>query len=81
MEDVGIPIGYGWFSAENIASGPKTPEAVVEGWMNSSDHREIIMRPGAKYIGIGQAPRYTNGKFTGYYWVQLFIPGSARAYG
>lgn len=81
MEDVDIPIGYGWYSAENIAYGYNTPEEVVNGWMNSPSHREAIMRPQAKYIGIGQTPRYKNGIQSGYYWVQLFIPGSARANG
>lgn len=77
MEDVGIPIGCGWFTSENIAAGFNTPEAVMTGWMNSSGHRDNMMKPGAKYVGIGQAPCYKNGVLTGYCWVQLFIPGGS----
>lgn len=54
-------------AAENIAAGYYTPEAVVEGWMNSTGHRENILG-NFKYIGIGLA----YGGDYGVYWTQLF---------
>jgi uncharacterized protein YkwD len=33
--------------------GPNTPQALVDGWMNSPAHRNFILRPGHRYIGPG----------------------------
>ncbi len=57
-------------AAENIAAGQRTPEQVVQGWMNSSGHRGNILSSSFRYIGIG----YTKTD-SGYqhYWSQLFI--------
>lgn len=49
---------------ENIAYGYPTPEAVVEGWMNSDGHRANILNPSFTHLIVG----YNNN-----YWVQLFI--------
>lgn len=54
---------------ENIAWGQKTPQQVMEGWMNSSGHRANILNPEYTAIGIGYAQ---NSAGTGY-WTQLFI--------
>ncbi|MGB8454964.1 MAG: CAP domain-containing protein [Anaerocolumna sp.] len=40
-------------AGENLAYGYNTPEAVVEGWMNSPGHRANIMNPNFNKIGIG----------------------------
>ncbi len=57
---------YG-MSGENIAMGYKSPEAVVEAWMNSPGHRANIMDSDFVSIGVGC---YTyNGRL---YWVQSF---------
>ena len=48
---------------ENIAHLFRTPEAVVNGWMNSPTHRYNIMHPRFHYIGVG---------FYDYFWVQMF---------
>ena len=53
-------------AAENIAKGQKTPQAVVNGWMNSSGHRANILNPTYKKIGVGYVP-------SGNYWTQMFI--------
>lgn len=53
-------------AAENIAQGYTTPEAVVNGWMNSSGHRANILNSSYTHIGIG----YNS---NGHYWTQLFI--------
>ena len=51
------------YKGENIAMGCGSPEAVVEGWMNSDGHRANILNINYTEIGIG----YNNG-----YWVQNF---------
>ncbi|MBD3306427.1 hypothetical protein GF348_08620, partial [candidate division KSB3 bacterium] len=39
--------------AENIAVGQPSPEKVVEGWLNSPEHRVNIMDPTLEEIGVG----------------------------
>ena len=45
--------GYDAPAAENIARGYPSPEAVVEGWMNSDGHRANILNCDLKAIGVG----------------------------
>lgn len=45
--------GYSDPSAENIARGQSTPQAVVEAWMNSAGHRANILNCSSKAIGVG----------------------------
>ena len=53
-------------AGENIAKGYATPQAVVNGWMNSSGHRANILNANYTHIGVG----YVSG---GNYWTQMFI--------
>ena len=53
-------------AGENIAKGYATPQAVVNGWMNSSGHRANILNANYTRIGVG----YVAG---GNYWTQMFI--------
>ena len=53
-------------AGENIAKGYASPQAVVNGWMNSSGHRANILNASYTQIGVG----YVSG---GNYWTQLFI--------
>ena len=53
---------------ENIAAGYATPQAVMNGWMNSTGHRENILRDGFTAIGVG----YTVSDGMAY-WVQMFV--------
>lgn len=55
-------------SGENIAWGQKSPEQVMEGWMNSDDHRANILNQNFKKMGVGY---YQDEKGVNY-WVQLF---------
>ena len=68
--------GYSWTRvAENIAAGYTTPEAVVEGWMNSPGHKENILNPEFIHIGIGyEYAADENNAFDDYdvYWTQVF---------
>ena len=61
---LGIDYGY---AGENIAMGQRTPEIVMNDWMNSSGHRANILSENFDCIGVG----YT--MVDGHpYWVQLF---------
>ena len=53
-------------AGDNIAKGYATPQAVVNGWMNSSGHRANILNANYTHIGVG----YVSG---GNYWTQMFI--------
>lgn len=56
-------------AGENIAMGQKTPESVMNGWMNSEGHRANILNANYTEIGVGYVTD-SNGKT---YWVQMFI--------
>ena len=51
---------------ENIAQGQRTPEEVVQAWMNSAGHRANILNNGFTHIGVGYVE-------SGNYWTQQFI--------
>ena len=53
-------------AGENIAQGYSTPEAVVNGWMNSSGHRANILNASFTHMGVGYDAN-------GHYWTQMFI--------
>lgn len=55
------------YRAENLASGGKTPEAVMQGWMSSSGHKKNILSPNYTNVGIGCVE--VNGKL---YWSECF---------
>ncbi|MFD2045778.1 CAP domain-containing protein [Ornithinibacillus salinisoli] len=51
-------------AGENIAKGQKSPQEVMNAWMNSSGHRANILKADFDSIGVG----YYQGA-----WVQMFI--------
>jgi len=53
-------------AGENIAYGQRTPQAVVNAWMNSSGHRANILNASYTQIGVGYVAN-------GNYWTQMFI--------
>ncbi|MTH53128.1 hypothetical protein GKZ89_06855 [Bacillus mangrovi] len=53
-------------AGENIAMGQKSPEEVVQAWMDSEGHRKNIMNPEFTHIGVGHVEE-------GNYWTQQFI--------
>ena len=53
-------------AGENIAYGQKTPQAVVNAWMNSSGHRANILNSSYTQIGVGYVAN-------GHYWTQMFL--------
>ena len=54
-------------AGENIAGGYSTPEKVMEGWMNSTGHRQNILNSSYTMIGVGCYK--SNGML---YWTQIF---------
>ena len=56
-------------AGENIAAGQKTPQEVMNAWMNSSGHRANILSSSFTELGVGKA---TGGSY-GIYWTQMFI--------
>lgn len=58
-------------AGENIAAGQRSPDQVVEGWMNSEGHRENILKEGFTHIGVGYVE--DAGLSYGTYWTQLFM--------
>ncbi len=60
--------GISYTSAgENIAKGQKTPQEVMNAWMNSPGHRANILKADFDTIGVG----FYHGA-----WVQMFIKAS-----
>lgn len=53
-------------AAENIAKGQRTPEEVVNAWMNSSGHRANLLNAQFTHIGVGYVSK-------GNVWTQQFI--------
>lgn len=56
-------------SAENIGQGDVSSEKMVEAWMNSQEHHDIIMCETYHQTGVGIA-KSADGEV---YWVQVFI--------
>ncbi len=69
MEDFGIRFTA---AGENIAYGQRSPEEVMNSWMNSPGHRSNILSRTYNQIGVGVAKK-ANGT---YYWTQMFIKSS-----
>lgn len=53
-------------AGENIAQGQRSPEEVVNAWMNSEGHRANILNPDYTHIGVGYVE-------SGNHWTQMFI--------
>lgn len=61
--------GYRWSAyGENIARGQDGPDEVVDGWMNSPEHRANILDCGLHQVGVGMS--FGDGHTP--YWVQDF---------
>ena len=56
-------------AGENIASGQRTPQEVMQSWMNSPGHRANILKPEYTQLGVG----YYRGGSYGHMWTQMFI--------
>lgn len=52
------------YAAENIANAYDSPQEAIDGWMNSDSHRENILNPEFKKIGVGFYKNYWCQEFT-----------------
>lgn len=59
---------YAWMG-ENIASGPKTEAAVINGWLGSPDHCKNLMGAQFREMGVARA---------GTYWTQVLGTESGK---
>ena len=59
----------GWLG-ENIAAGQRSPQEVMNSWMNSSGHRANILNSHFTRLGVGFY--YNPSAPYRYYWVQMF---------
>ena len=59
----------GWLG-ENIAAGQRSPQEVMNSWMNSSGHRANILSSNFTRLGVGYY--YNPSAPYRYYWVQMF---------
>lgn len=59
-----VPLfGYkGYCGAENAYCGYMTPEAAIEGWMNSPGHRANLLDPNSRELGMGYYLRESDGR-------------------
>jgi uncharacterized protein YkwD len=68
-EDRLTAAGYSWSAyGENLARGHRTPEAAIDGWMRSAEHRANILDPAFTQIGTGFATDSSGRP----YYVQVF---------
>ena len=58
-----------WSAGENIAAGQRSPEEVMDSWMNSPGHRANILNGNYDRLGVGVV--HIDGGYL-YYWVQVF---------
>jgi uncharacterized YkwD family protein len=63
MRDFGVTYRS---AGENIAQGQRTPQEVVNAWMNSEGHRKNILSANFTHIGVGYEK-------SGNHWTQMFI--------
>ncbi|MGG0716921.1 CAP domain-containing protein [Robertmurraya massiliosenegalensis] len=63
MRDFGVTYKS---AGENIAQGQRTPQEVVQAWMNSEGHRKNIMNGDFTHIGVGYEQN-------GNHWTQMFV--------
>jgi uncharacterized protein YkwD len=61
---------YSGAMGENIAAGYSTPQSVMNGWMNSTGHRNNILSTNNWEIGVGYATH--SGSTYYHYWTQDF---------
>jgi uncharacterized YkwD family protein len=63
MRDFGVSYRT---AGENIAQGQRSPQEVVNAWMNSEGHRRNILNGNFTHIGVGY-------ESSGNHWTQMFI--------
>ena len=62
--------GPNYVLGENVAVGQSSPQEVMKDWMNSPGHRQNILNPQYKELGVGYCYR-ADSKYR-HHWAQLF---------
>ncbi|MCL1866937.1 MAG: CAP domain-containing protein [Oscillospiraceae bacterium] len=73
LPEFGIVLVSNYWEAENLARGQKSPQEVMDGWMNSEGHRLNILDKNAAEIGVGLV--IVDGV---YHWSQFFLNTAVR---
>ena len=69
MRDRALRAGYKWRTiGENIASGQRTAQEAVQGWLDSPGHCANIMNAAFAEMGVGYAVNPARGTL---YWTQV----------
>jgi uncharacterized protein YkwD len=50
---------------ENLAVGYRTPQAIVDGWMHSPEHRKNVLSAAFEDVGVAIAPASPERRFAG----------------
>jgi uncharacterized protein YkwD len=67
--------GYAWRAfGENIGCGQDSPQLIFEAWLKNNAHRENMLNPGYREIGVG----FVAGGSCGTYWTGLFASPAVR---
>ena len=67
--------GYAWRAfGENIGCGQVSPRLIFEAWLKNDSHRENILNPFYREIGVG----FVAGGSCGSYWTGLFASPAVR---
>ncbi len=69
MSDVGYPVSQA-YTGENLAAGYTAAATVLNGWLNSPKHLEVLLNPNYRAVGIGRA--YSAGSSYQWYWAADF---------
>ncbi len=76
--------GYAyWRISENVAAGQTSVITVMDSWLNSPSHRETIMMPEGRELGLGFAigervPSRRGSIIRGCYWVMVVAQSAER---
>jgi uncharacterized protein YkwD len=67
--------GYVWRAfGENIGCGQDSPRLIFEAWLKKTEHRENMLNPLYKEVGVG----FVAGGSCGSYWTGLFASPAVR---
>lgn len=69
VESRAADFGYAFLNiGENLAAGQESVEQAISAWMNSPDHRAVLLNPAFTEVGVA----VKKGGPSGPYWVQEF---------
>jgi len=67
--------GYVWArTGENIAAGYATVNGVIDGWLESTVHCQLLMDPGFRDVGVSQVLGGSGNTYSDYWTMVLGVP-------